>query len=128
MSIARPLVHFAIASALAFGLSSCDIDLFGLDTKKLAAGYRLTVWEGGLYALLRPQEDSGSTVIDIGWKKPFIVSRSDEGEPWQVIDTSTNQTLSLSEEQRRTDPKYRDVPIYRADVAWDRLRYGRRQW
>ena len=124
MSIARSVL-LCVAGVV---LSSCDVDLFGLDTKQIAAGYRLTQAEGGQFALMAPREDSGPIIIDVGWQNPFIISRSDEREPWEVIDTSTKQTVSVSEQQRREDPKYRDIQIYRVDVAWDRLKRSRHQW
>lgn len=99
MSIARSVL-LCVAGVV---LSSCDVDLFGLDTKQIAAGYRLTQAEGGQFALMAPREDSGPIIIDVGWQNPFIISRSDEREPWEVIDTSTKQTVSVSEQQRRED-------------------------
>ena len=101
MSTARSVLLFVATLVL----SSCDVDLFGLDTKQIAAGYRLTQAEGG-HALMAPHENSGPVVIDVGWRNPFIIARSDERKPWKVIDTSTNQKLSISEEQRRTDPRF----------------------
>lgn len=123
MSTARSV----LLSVAALVFSSCDVDLFGLDTKQIAAGYRLTQAEGQI-ALMAPHENGGPIVIDVGWRNPFIISRSDERKPWEVIDTSTNQKLSISEEQRRADPRFQDIPVDRADVAWDQLKRSKRQW
>lgn len=110
-------------------LSSCDVDLFGFDTKRIAAGYRLIQTEAiNECILMPPHGDVGSSVVELGWRKPFILSRVDEQDHWQVIDTSTKQTLSISEEQRHADPRYRDIPVYTAPAAWDRLKHWRRQW
>jgi len=127
-SIPRSVARSIAAAILSIALSSCDIDLFGFDTKRIAAGYRLTVAEGGQFALMLPRENSGSAVIDVGWRKPFILSRSDELKPWRVIDTSTQEAVSITEEQRKAESKYRDIPIYRANDAWERLKYSSSQW
>ncbi|MFN2624443.1 MAG: hypothetical protein ABR611_16605 [Chthoniobacterales bacterium] len=122
------MARSVLLSVAALLWSSCDVDLFGLDTKQIAAGYRLTQAEGGQIALLAPHENGGPVVIDVGWRNPFIISRSDERKPWEAIDTSTKQKLSISEEQRRTDPRFRDIPVDRADVAWDQLKRSKSQW
>ena len=129
MSIVRSALLSVAAAMGLLCLSSCDVDLFGFDSKRIAAGYRLLQTEAIDGCILMPPHGNiGSSVVELGWRKPFILSRAGQDDHWQVIDTSTKQTLSISEEQRHTDPRYRDIPVYAAHVAWDRLKHWRRQW
>ena len=124
----RPFARLGASCLLLFVLSSCD-DLFGFGTKQIAAGYRLIQHEGpDQFALMPPKQDFGSFVTDIGWRQPVILVRSDGSHPWDVIDTSTKRQVSITEQQRRSDPSYRDIPVYTAANAWHKLSHRRRQW
>jgi len=125
----RPFARLGASCLLLFVLSSCDVDLFGFGTKQIAAGYRLIQHEGpDQFALMPPKQDFGSFVTDIGWRQPVILVRSDGSHPWDVIDTSTKRQVSITEQQRRSDPSYRDIPVYTAANAWHKLSHRRRQW
>jgi hypothetical protein len=105
----------------------CDVDLFGLDWKRLAGGYSLVLAEqDDACAIVAPHESGGSAVTEIGWRQPLIVARNQDN--WDVLDTSTGKHTKISEEQRRNDPTYRDIRIYRARTAWARLKRYKSLW
>jgi hypothetical protein len=112
---------------------SCDVDLFGLDSKQVAGGYRLTKWgEGGPgFVLFFPNDKGSEDATDIGWRKPFILVRDSTAEKqpdmWTVIDTTSGEKFSLSDEQRKGDARYRDIRIYSATEGWKLLK-KRPQW
>jgi hypothetical protein len=109
------------------GLCSCD-DVLGFGTYRIGAGYYLARTDTNELALIPPDTGFGPTVSDVGWRKPFIISRYDIDRPWDVIDTSTKQQVSISDAQRRTDPKYREIPVYRAEEASKHLGHWKSQW
>lgn len=120
-------VRFTVCALLLLSLSSCDVDLFGLDPKPIAAGWKLVQTESGF--VLRPPHTSGGSYVErIGWQKPFIISRGESSSSWDIIDTSTGKRSSITDEQRRTDQLYRDIPIRYADDAYAQLKHWRRQW
>jgi hypothetical protein len=108
-------------------LASCDVDLFGLDAKRIAAGWKLVQTERG-FVLNPPHKNGGGYVDRIGWRKPFIISGGESSSSWDVIDTSAGTQSSITDEQRRTDQLYRHIPIRHADDAWTQLKHWRRQW
>lgn len=125
----KPLVRLAAIWLVLFALSSCDVGRFGFGTKQIAAGYRLMQHEGpNPYALMRPQQGHASVVSEIGWRQPLILARYDAFRPWDVIDTSTKRQISITDRQRRSDPNYRDIPVYAAAEAWQKLSRIRDQW
>jgi hypothetical protein len=110
-------------------LTACDVDLFGLDRKRLGGGYSLVLTEtDNACALVAPHENGGPVVIEVGWLSPLILTRGDGFKTWDVIDTTTQKKTKISDEQRTTDPAYRDIPIYRARDAWKRLKRHRSLW
>jgi hypothetical protein len=109
-------------------LVGCDVDLFGLDRKRLGGGYSL-VLDGetdDACAIVAPHENGGPIVTEIGWRQPVILSRYD-GD-WDVLDTSIGKHTKISEEQRRSDSVYRDIPVYAARTAWARLKRHKNLW
>ena len=109
-------------------LSACDVDLFGLSERKIAAGYRLYMAEHGGFAIMSPGASAGPCVKHLGWRRPFIVSVTCDGD-WQVFDTSTGAAdLFLTADEVRADSRVRDIPLLSADVAWKQLRRYRSQW
>jgi hypothetical protein len=119
-----------VLAAFAF-LCSCDVDLFGLDSKQVAGGYRLTKWQGGVFVLFSPKDRGSEDATHIGWQKPFILVRNSDSEKqpdmWTVIDTASGKKISLSDEQRKSDAEYRDIRIYSAAEGWELLK-RRPQW
>ena len=110
-------------------LSGCDIDLFGLDWKRLGGGYSLVLTEtDDKCGFIPPHERGGPVVAEVGWQKPLILTRGAERESWNVIDTATHKETKITDEQRRNDPTYRDIPVYRAKDAWNRLKRYRSVW
>ena len=81
--------------------------------------------------LFFPNDKGSEDATDIGWRKPFILVRdiTAEKQPdmWTVIDTTSGEKLSLSDEQRKSDARYRDIRIYSATEGWKLLR-KRPQW
>jgi hypothetical protein len=123
----------ALMLAVVSVLYGCDVDLFGLDSKKVAAGYRLTQWEAPPYfVLFSPGDKDSEGASEIGWQKPFIIVRDETAdrsrETWTVIDTSTGQKTRISEEQRNLNPAYREIPVHPARTAWARLKRHRNVW
>ncbi len=112
-------------------VAACDIDLFGTDAGKLAGGYKLKkveAFDRFEYELLAPGKDEGEYVAQIGWRRPVIVVKLRDHGNWDVIDTMKNQYVSISEEDRKTNPTYRETEIFSAEVAWRRLSARRRLW
>jgi hypothetical protein len=95
-----------------------------VDTKRIAADLTLMQAEGGGFVLM----PRGSFVEQLGWRKPLIISRGESSRSWDVIDTSTGKQFAISNEQRRADPAYRDIPTLDASEAWAQLKHWRRQW
>jgi hypothetical protein len=124
----RVCVRLTVFVILLCSLSSCDVDVFGLDSKRVAGGWRLLQTESGGFALMPPHQDVCGYVEQIGWQKPFIISRAESSRLWDVIDTATGKQHSISDEQRRSDPIYRDIAVFDASDAWSRLKHWRRQW
>jgi hypothetical protein len=118
---------------MSVSLCACDVDVFGLCEKQIARGYRL--YHNGdripddssdMYSLFLPDEDYGGVIDEVGWKKPLIIARY--GDKWDIFDTSTKQKVSISDSQRKSDPKFRDIPSFPPKEAWGKLRHWHRQW
>lgn len=122
----------AIAVALlvvAGALCSCDIDIFGTDTKLIAADYRLKRTENPHdYALFSPEDRFGRLVSEIGWRAPLIIARPWGGKEWDVIDTKAKLRSSITEMERTSDPQYRDIKINDAMDAWELLQRDTGVW
>src|SRR2546423_14222960 len=109
-------------------LVGCDADPLGLDWKRLGGGYSL-VLDGetdDACAVVAPHENGGRIVTEIGWRQPLILS-SYQGS-WDVLNTSTGKHTKISEEQRTSDPAYRNIPVYAARTAWARLKRHKSLW
>jgi hypothetical protein len=111
-------------------LSSCDLDPFGLTRKQIGSGYVLYVGDSEHdFAVLPPGVEFGSTVTQIGWRKPYIITHSNEGDQrWEVFDTSNRTSRLLTGAELRADPKLRDIPVVSAEDAWRQLHHHRGQW
>jgi len=110
-------------------LWSCEGDLFGSDSKEIAHGYRLKrIGNPGQFALLAPYDTGGIIIDEIGWRKPFIIARAAGSQYWDRIDTDHAEHIRISDSQRRSNPKYRTIPIEHTDVAWNHLKPHKRLW
>ena len=111
-------------------LSACDLDPFGLTRKKIGSGYCLYVGDSEHdFAVIAPGSGGGSIITEIGWRKPYIITHSDEGDQrWEVFDTSARTSRRVTHGELRADPILRDIPVMSAEVAWKRLRHYRSQW
>jgi hypothetical protein len=112
-------------------LTACDIDLFGTDAGKLAGGYELKKVEAFKrfeYELLEAGKDKGEYVDEIGWQRPVIIVKFQNHGNWNVIDTRKNQDVSMSDEDRKTSPVYREIKVLSAGDAWRQLSAHRRLW
>jgi hypothetical protein len=108
-------------------LAGCDVDVFGLDWKRIGGGYSLVLTEqDDACALIAPHDSGGPVVREIGWRQPLILSRYED--TWDVLDTSTSGHTKISEEQRQSDPAYRDIPVHPARTAWARLKRHKSLW
>jgi hypothetical protein len=107
----------AAVMAILCCLAGCDVDVFGLDWKRLGGGW-----------LIPPHQRFGTLVVEIGWRKPLILARADGSNGWDVIDTATRKETTISDQQRKTDPTYRDIPVCRARDAWNQLKRYRSVW
>jgi hypothetical protein len=102
-------------------LTACDIDLFGTDAGKLAGGYELKKWK-------HSKDSKGEYVDEIGWQRPVIIVKFQNHGNWNVIDTRKNQDVSMSDEDRKTSPVYREIKVFSAGDAWRQLSAHRRLW
>src|SRR5262245_33651434 len=124
--LARQLISILLVS-MAF--QACDMAPIGFNTKQIAGGYRLIETEGpDQYALVCPHEEFASTITELGWQKPLIISHYASQDRWDVIDTSTGTKLTVSDTERRLDPKYKDIEAFPVAAAWKRLHHLRAQW
>src|SRR5262245_39728130 len=121
----RPVVFLALIVCLC----SCEWDPFGADSRQIAHGYRLKrIGDPGQFALLAPYDTGGIIVDEIGWRKPFIIARAAGSQYWDRIDTDHAEHIRISDEQRRSNPKYQTIPVENADIAWNHLKPRKPIW
>jgi hypothetical protein len=121
----------ALASVAALlCLAGCDVDVFGVQQKKIAPGYRLYVDDTDHgFAIFEPSASSGPGIARIGWRAPYILADVRDGSRhWQVFDTVTRTSRFLSDSELQADLRLRDIPLTSADAAWKRLSHFRSQW
>jgi len=127
----KPLLLRAVISVAVLAcFAACDVDVFGLQHKKIAKGYTLYAdnTEHG-FAVFEPRAPGGPGIAQIGWRKPYIVADVRDGQRhWQVFDTSTRSSRFLSDSELRADSRLRDIPIISAEAAWARLSHFTSQW
>jgi hypothetical protein len=104
-------------------------DPFDHDSKQIAHGYRLKrIGNPSQFALLAPYDIGGLIIDEIGWRKPFILARAFGSQNWDRINTDRAEHIRISDTERRSDPRYRSIPIEDADVAWKQLKPHKRVW
>jgi hypothetical protein len=110
-------------------LCSCDANLFGPESREIAAGYRLKrVHNSNQFALTIPYEDGGLIIDEIGWQKPLIFARAFGSQYWDVINTARAQHIRVSDLQRKSDPISQSIQIKPAQIAWEELNRHKRLW
>ena len=110
-------------------LCSCDSNLFGPESREIAAGYRLKrVHNSNQFALTIPYEDGGLIIDEIGWREPLIFARAFGSQYWDVINTARAQHIRVSDLQRKSDPISESIPIKSAEIAWKELNRRKRLW
>ena len=108
---------------------SCEGDLFNFNSKQIAHGYRLKrIGDPSQFAFLAPYDTGGLIIDEVGWRKPFILVRGSGSEYWDRIDTNRAEHIRISDAQRRTDPRYRSIPVESAAIAWSHLERRKRIW
>lgn len=120
----RPIASCIVALGL---LTSCDVDLLGMDTKRVGNGYRLTKVDWPVdYQFASPDGSHAIPIAKIGWRPPLILVHPQDKPDWEVIDTASGQRASITDEQRQADSAYSSISVYSADEAWHLPRKTRR--
>jgi hypothetical protein len=115
--------------ALLVCFCSCEGDPFDSDSKQIAHGYRLKrIGNPSEFAFLAPYDTGGLVIDEVGWRKPFILARASGSEYWDGIDTDRAEHIRISDAERRSDPRYRSIPIESAAIAWSHLERHKRIW
>lgn len=110
-------------------LCSCDANLFGPESREIAAGYRLKRADNlNEFALTIPNEDGGLIIDEIGWREPLIFARAFGSQYWDLINTAHAQHLRISDLQRKSDPISQSIQIKSAEIAWKELNRHKRLW
>ena len=110
-------------------LCSCEANFLGPDSREIAGGYRLKrVGNPNQFALTIPYQSGGLIIDEIGWRKPLIIARASGSDYWEAINTARAQRISISEQQRKSDPVYQSIPIEPAEIAWTKLNRHKRIW
>jgi hypothetical protein len=110
-------------------LCSCDSNLFGPESREIAAGYRLKrVNNPNQFALTIPHEEGGLIIDEIGWQEPLILARAFGSQYWDVINTARAQHIRVSDLQRKTDLISQSIQIKSVDIAWKELKADKRLW
>jgi hypothetical protein len=87
-------------ATLVVAVAGCDVDVFGLDARPVVGEYKLLVWEGGKYSLIRDTRDGcgvlGGTVSQIGWNDRVILAEQETcggkgaRSGWMVVNVKTH--------------------------------------
>lgn len=110
-------------------LCSCDGNLFGPESREIAAGYRLKrVHNSNQFALTIPHEEGGLIIDEIGWQEPLILARAFGSQYWDVINTERAQHIRVSDLQRKADPISQSIQIKSVEMAWKELDRKKRLW
>src|SRR6266481_3696203 len=84
-------------------LTACDVDLFGLDRKRLEGGYSLVLTEvDNACALVPPHQNGGAVVVEVGCQRPLILTRRRIPDLARYRYNDTKRA-TISDEQRKTD-------------------------
>ena len=95
--------------------------------KQLAAGYTFMEYAHEFF-VCAPHEDTCVSAHMIGWRQPFILTRDEGAEPgWSVIDTKSHKETYISE-RSRLPAELKDIRLYPAAIAWQKLSFTRTLW
>ncbi len=120
-------VRLLMIVAALCGLSSCDLDLLGVDLKEIAGGYQLKRADGQ-FSVLVPRATGGPIIDEIGWHEPIILFRASGSEYWDAINTARAQHLRVSDKERKSDPLYLSITAEPAEAAWNHLERHKQRW
>ena len=110
-------------------LCSCDANFFGPDSRELAGGYGLKrADDSNQIALTIPNRRGGIIIDEIGWREPFIIARASGSDYWEAMNTARAQRISVSDQQRKSDPHYQSIQTEPVEIAWKKLNRGKRLW
>jgi len=134
MRRARLWLSAFVLATLAVILAGCDVDVFGLDARPIVGDYKLLVWEGGKYSLIRDTRDGcgvlGGTIRRIGWNDRVILAEQEtcDGEGarsgWMVVNVKTHAIEGpLEPGSIRARPELASLEVTPAETAWNRLKW-----
>ena|SRR5260370_42592985 len=105
---------------LALLLSSCS------NRRPLAAGLELSPTDRSDLCAIFPW----SIGIDqIGWRKPLIIWHPGVFDaPWDVYDSSTGDHRQVTDAERLSDPRLREIAVMPAMAAWQKLDRRKQLW
>ena len=107
-------------------LASCDFDPFGSDAREIAAGYSLVrADDKDAFFVRTPGGSGGALCNEIGWQKPYIVSRERASQKWRLLSTDTHDDSVILDSDRQKAPYGQFKPMA-ATEAWRVLKSGRR--
>ena len=127
-------MRFAVLSLLIALTVGCDQDPFGMSSREIVGPYELQMWEDGVtFYLQGPSNIHNSAhgalegiVIEIGWNEELIlVLQNDDGSGggWRIIEIESRTVSSIVDEAYiEQRPVLRDLNVYSAAEAWERLR------
>jgi hypothetical protein len=126
----HPSFHTRVLVVAVFALSvgSCDVDLFGTDSKRIAHGYFLSLTDGPDHCALKTERDFITPQLElIGWRKPLILCQTEE-KRWLVVATDTGLQTTISDAERQKNPLYSSIELRPAIEAWQSLSRHKSVW
>jgi hypothetical protein len=118
-----------VGLALTASFCSCDVNLFGPETRELAGGYGLKrVDDSKEIALTIPNRRGGIVIDEIGWREPLIIVRGSGSDYWEAMNTARAERISVSDRERKSDPAYQSIQTESAERAWAKLSRRKRLW
>jgi hypothetical protein len=113
---------------LALCLGSCDVDLFGTDSRRITRDYSLSLTDGpDHYALQHDRAFITPQLELIGWRKPLILCKTEEKQ-WLVVATDTGRQTTISDAERQNNPLYSSIDVRPAPEAWHTLSRHKSVW
>ena len=108
---------------------SCEGDPFDSNSKQIAHGYRLKrIGDSSQFAFLAPYDTGGLIIDEVGWRKPFILAGLLDLNTGTELILIVPNTFRITDAERRSDSRYRSIPIESAAIAWSHLERRKRIW